>query len=108
MGHCINSVISQPLAGQNIKVYAEKPRIVLKGVAVGSGHHGGRVTKVEVSFDNGKTWKEAKITQREKKDEDKKVFSWVQWKYVLPIDPKEKNKKMSVMVRCEDSSGANQ
>jgi DMSO/TMAO reductase YedYZ molybdopterin-dependent catalytic subunit len=46
LGHCINSVISQPLMGQDIIVYKAKPRVVFKGVAVGDGWTGGRIVKV--------------------------------------------------------------
>lgn len=56
MGHCINSVISQPLEGQHIALYAQQPVITIKGVAVGDGMSGARVERVEVSFDEGKTW----------------------------------------------------
>ena len=94
--------------GQDIIVYKSKPRVVFKGVAVGDGWTGGRIVKVQLSFDGGKTWNDAKIHAREKKGEDEKVFSWVQWKYVMPIDMKEKHKKISALVRAYDSTGHNQ
>lgn len=76
-------------------------------MAVGNGGDGARVIKVEVSFDEGETWKEAVIDKKEIKDENAKVFSWVLWKYDLKVEkpPNEFPKKMTVMVRSFDSAG---
>ena len=48
---------------------------------------GSRVAKVELSFDQGQSWKQAEIWAKEgSKDEGAKVFSWSLWKYTLPVD----------------------
>lgn len=75
---------------------------------MGDGGSGGRVEKVEVSFDEGKTWHEAQITEREHKDPKKKTFSWVQWRYDLAVSPSKNTETVSVMVRCHDSTGHTQ
>lgn len=36
--------------------------IEIKGWAIGDGLTGGKIKKVELSFDDGQTWKEATIT----------------------------------------------
>jgi hypothetical protein len=66
--------------------------VTIKGIAVGEGGQGGAVTKVEVSFDGGRTFNEAKITQRENKDwKTQKVFSWVHWEFPYRIDKTHKH-----------------
>jgi len=62
------------------------PFIPIKGWAVGNQYFGYPVAKVEVSFNQGKTWVPANITHSENKKEGK-IFSWVFWEYVL--DPNE-------------------
>jgi sulfite oxidase len=49
MGHVLNCVIAEPLKGDVVKCTVEHPYIEIKGVAVGEGGTGGRVTKVEIS-----------------------------------------------------------
>ena len=62
------------------------PKIEIKGYAVGDGISGGKITKVELSFDEGKSWKEASLIAQENKDPSKnKVFSWTLWKYDLDL-----------------------
>lgn len=73
------------------------PKVTVKGIAVGEGGMGGAITKVEVSFDGGRLWKEAKITQRENKDpKSSKVFSWVHWEYDYTIDKTHKHDHHSI------------
>lgn len=68
MGHCLNSVICWPLAGETVVADKTNPLVPIRGIAVGEGGAGAAVVKVEVSFDGGRSWREAKITQRENKD----------------------------------------
>lgn len=108
LGHCINSVISAPYKDQHIKIYNQHPVITFKGVAVGDGGSGAKVEKVELSFDGGKTWNVATITQRELKDPGKKVFSWVQWRYEHRVPVTKGTQSLMAMVRCYDSTGHTQ
>lgn len=55
-------------------------------MAVGEGTAGAKVTKIVVSSDDGKTWKDAKIVKSENKDPNKKVFSWVHWECDVKVD----------------------
>lgn len=84
----------------------ENPVVPIKGVAVGDGGVGARVVKVELSFDEGKTWTEAKITNREEKDPTHPVFSWAHWEYVHKLNLKHnRSGKIVAMVRSIDSAG---
>lgn len=106
MGHVLNAIIAEPTEGQVVKCTVENPIIHIKGVAVGEGGTGARITKVELSSDNGKTWHEATITKREEKDQGKKVFSWVHWSYDLKVTPPtQKLRPQKVIVRAYDSEG---
>ncbi len=106
MGHVLNAVIASPTKGKVVKCTEEHPIIPIKGVAVGEGGTGARVTKVEVSGDDGKTWHEATITKREDKDPNMKCFSWVILSYDLKVDPPTKKARtQKVMVRAYDSEG---
>jgi len=56
----------------------------LKGWAIGDGEKGTQIKKVQVSLDDGSTWKDAEIVKSEKTDSTK-VFSWSLWKYDLDL-----------------------
>lgn len=60
-GNVINSVITYPLNGSQIELPKTQKDITLKGWAIGDGLSGSRVEKVEISFDDGATWKKADI-----------------------------------------------
>jgi hypothetical protein len=54
----------------------------LKGWAIGDGETGAKITKVEISLDEGRTWNDANLDESEDKDESNaKVFSWTLWNY---------------------------
>ena len=80
--YVINSVICVPEDGSEVTVDKTHPKIELKGYAIGDGQSGGKITKVELSFDEGKSWNEAQLVAQEDKDPSKcKVFSWTIWTY---------------------------
>ena len=65
----VNSIIQQPLHLSELKQGLQ----TIKGIAwTGEGS----IVKVEVSFDLGKTWKEANIQRR-----SKHRYSWTEWNY---------------------------
>lgn len=110
MKNPINSAISWPVNGEHIRIDQNSPVVSLKGWATGDGNSGGKITKVEVSVDDGKTWKDAELTFQEKKDAAKnKVFSWTLWKYDIDVKHLKDNKnEISVTVRSYDSTGNKQ
>lgn len=75
---------------------------------MGDGMSGARVERVELSFDGGKTWNSAIITQREEKPPGEKVWSWVQWKYEHKVKVQRGKQSIAAMVRCFDSAGNKQ
>lgn len=74
----INSVITSPQEGDVVK---KGQSLVISGYALPQGDDG-PIVKVEVSVDEGKIWKEAKIPEKGSK------WSWVLWEFVYdgPID----------------------
>jgi len=52
-----------------------------------------------VSLDDGKTWQDADLTQREKNKD--KTFSWTLWRMDIPAN----QSKVTAMVRAVDSDG---
>jgi sulfite oxidase len=74
--------------------FTSQNQIKVKGYAINGAS--GRVTKVEVSVDNGETWQPARITYQEGK------WSWVLWEAV--VDVPEDGEKV-VYSRATDESG---
>ena len=83
----------------------------VSGVAYGGGS-GNAISKVEVSLDNGKSWKEARLKLEEvvedsmsNKTMKTKNFGWVQWELELELDGEG---GASVCCRATDSEGVQQ
>lgn len=64
----LNSAIGYPINKQDIRLESNQKDLLIKGWAFGNLMKGTQVTKVEVSFDQGKTWKEAEIWAQENKE----------------------------------------
>jgi hypothetical protein len=79
-GHPINSGIAFPQEGQVVK---KGDKIEIKGWAHGDGTKGTQATQVELSFDNGQTWRRVNSLMMEDKPPGRKVFSWTLWNFVL-------------------------
>lgn len=86
----VNSIIQQPLHLSILKTGTHE----IKGIAwTGNG----RITVVELSFDNGVTWNNAIL----KKLPNQK-YAWCNWFYQWTV---EKNGEYTVYARAKDSSG---
>lgn len=86
--------------------------IPIEGYAYPDGERGAQVVNVQLSFDDGRTWKEVHELQMEtKKNADAKVFSWTLWRYRLKVvDALEivRDGSIKVRVRAVDSEGETQ
>jgi nitrate reductase (NAD(P)H) len=79
----INSAVSSPQHGE-VLVLADAPKeYALKGYAYNGG--GRRITRVEVTLDNGATWELADMTQPEQPTPFGRYWCWTFWQ--LNIDP---------------------
>jgi DMSO/TMAO reductase YedYZ molybdopterin-dependent catalytic subunit len=87
------AAIARP--GLHEVVPAGKPYTVFGAAWAGEG----KVAKVEVSADGGKTWRPAKL------DADARPFCWVTWKY--DWTPAEKG-AVKLVARCTDETGTTQ
>jgi sulfite oxidase len=98
MEHVVNSAIVEPKNGSEIKQGEE---VIIKGWAI--GHFGAKLSKIEISFDQGKTWN--KVDKLKFNENNKgKVFGWTLWEY--PVNTKNlKEKNCDVWVRAEDVEG---
>lgn len=88
----VNAVILEPLAEQQLT--AGKVRI--RGWAMGSAAR--RVTRVELSADEGDNWTDARILPQES------AWTWTFWEAVLDLAPGD----YTLAVRATDSSGVTQ
>jgi len=99
MGQVINSAVGYPYPGEKISGHT----LELRGWAHGDGWTGTQATKVELSFDSGKTWQNVPDLLMEDKPKGMKVFSWTLWCYKLDIS--RMRGACSVQVRATDSTG---
>jgi len=89
----VKSIIGYPTNGQ--KVY-HNSHVVVRGVAFDSGYG---IKKVELSFDGGKTWQEAKL----KADNGRYAYRG----FYLPYKPT-KYGKVKIMARATNNLGQTQ
>jgi sulfite oxidase len=87
----LGSAICSPRSGD--RVTAGKIRV--RGYAVPPGETGATVAKVEVSADDGKTWKEAKFWG------DRRDFAWQLWEAEMTVPAG----SSTLVVRATDSRG---
>lgn len=80
--------------------------VVIKGYAYGDGDKGTQAVKVQLSFDEGKTWEDAHHYVKENKPEGK-VFSWTLWRYEIKgeellkkLDISDNKDQIEVSVLC--------
>ena len=81
----VNSVIAIPETGETVKPSASGT-IEVKGYALPYGDQG-PVVKVEVSTDDGRTWKKAEMLVPK---EEQTKWAWVLWKVTVPINKGQK------------------
>lgn len=105
MGSVVNSCITMPVDKETVTIKEGQKYLQIKGYACGNGEKGTRVAKVEVSVDDGKSWREAKISHEEIKPDNSKVFSWTLWKYQIKLSQFENSDEITPMVRAITSDG---
>lgn len=89
----VNSIIQQPLPQSTLDMGSH----CIYGIAwTGEG----TITKVEISFDNGKSWEKTKLQQ-----DPSQIYSWTFWAYVWNVSEKG---KYTIMVKATDSTGREQ
>ena len=86
MGNVPNSCITLPLDEDTVTLKPDQTRLTLKGWATGDGSKGTRVSKVQISLDEGETWQDAKLSHQEVKPQEDRVYSWALWKYHIPLE----------------------
>jgi DMSO/TMAO reductase YedYZ molybdopterin-dependent catalytic subunit len=91
--HTVRSLFVTPAAGETVR--AEKT-LQVEGVAFDDGHG---IAKVEISFDGGKSWVDAKL------ENDLGKYSWRRWRvgWKPPVPG-----KYSLMARATNNAGATQ
>jgi sulfite oxidase len=87
----LNSVICAPQAGAKLKTGTVR----VTGYALPPGRPGRTIARVELSTDNGRTFKPARIASA------RREYCWVLWSADVPVSPKTKQ----LVVRCVDSAG---
>ena len=90
----INSVIASPQNGDAVKIGADGT-VEVRGYALPQGAHG-PVIKVEVSTDEGETWKEAELIGEWGK------WSWALWRVCMTMKSGDKQRILS---RATDNGG---
>lgn len=95
----INSVVTSPGQKEVLVIGTGGSSYAFKGYAYAGG--GKRVTRVELSFDNGTRWIEAEITGREPPTRYGKHWCWVHW--TVEIELKKIVASKGVYVRAWDS-----
>lgn len=73
----VNSVIARPADGDLVEVN-EEGILEITGYALPQGGHG-PVTRVEVSIDGGKQWKDAELLPSTESDEAHGKWAWMLW-----------------------------
>lgn len=90
----LNSAICVPSAGAAVR----GDQLTVKGFALTNGTTGRKVQQVDVSADNGATWKPAKVTS------PVRDYCWVLWTADVPVT----DATTTLLVRATDSSGETQ
>jgi len=103
LGQVLNSAIGLPEEGT---VLRRGEQVWLKGYAYGEGNKGTQASRVQLSFDDGKSWIEVpeENLTKEEKAPSKKVFSWTLWKYKIDTSNHDGD-SISVLVRAIGSDG---
>lgn len=108
----INSSILSPINNKDIKlddIMTEKAGLIpIKGWAFGTD--GAEISKIEISFDNGKTWYNVDDYKYVKND-DGKVYGWTLWNYNLDLSKNRhyiSNNKLNIAVKAVDKLGNQQ
>ena len=96
----VNSVIAVPQNGETVKLSSSGTTEV-KGYALPQGSQG-PVVRVQVSTDDGKTWKEAEILMER---EGHSKWAWALWRATIKLG-KGQNKR--ILSRATDSGGNTQ
>ena len=93
----VNSVIAVPQTGSTVRL-AASGAIEVKGYALPRGDHG-PVVKVEVSADDGRTWKAADILPH---GGGQSRWAWTLWKTAVYL---QKGPKKRLLSRATDKNG---
>jgi sulfite oxidase len=99
----INSVIATPASDSTVHV-DESGTIEVTGYALPSGSDG-PIVRVEVSTDEGKTWKDAELLKAEEEEEGELKWAWSLWKARVRV---EKGTDRKIFSRATDRSGNTQ
>ena len=99
----LNSFICEPNHDDTLPIGANIDKTF---VVSGYAHSGGgrKVTRVEVTSDQGVTWNLAEITRHEKPNPYGKYWCWIWWKYDMPVADLDKE----IWVRAWDTSNSPQ
>ncbi|GAB4147723.1 MAG: sulfite oxidase [Planctomycetaceae bacterium] len=92
--YVLNSVICTPQSNKKIKGRS----VTVSGYALAPGRAGRTIARVEVSTNNGRTWKQAKLNSLSRE------YCWQLWTIEVPINRKIKH----LTVRAVDSAGNSQ
>ncbi|PSN75384.1 sulfite oxidase-like protein [Corynespora cassiicola Philippines] len=99
----INSVIGVPKANSTVR-RDENGAIEVRGYALPSGSDG-PITRVEVSVDDGKTWKDAELLGAREGEQAELKWAWCLWRADVRI---EAGAKKRILSRATDKSGSTQ
>ena len=88
------------IGNDNILEKNDDNKYIIKGIAYSGGGRG--IVRVELSLDNGKTWKLAELGEGYDQKINK-AWAWTFWNYTLN-DKEIKNKKLKLICRANDSS----
>ncbi|KAI9880875.1 MAG: hypothetical protein M1830_010470 [Pleopsidium flavum] len=91
----VNSVIAVPQSGETL---SSSSQIVVEGYALPQGDQG-PVRKVEVSTDDGQSWKNARIIDE---NGDRAKWCWTLWKAMVTL---EKGEERRILSRATDAGG---
>ena len=100
----VNSAILNPCDNSNI-IKDNIDDLEIKGWAIGS--NGVDIFKIELSFDEGKTWTQVDNTLSEE-NEDGKVHGWTLWKHKINKEQIKNINNLSILVKATDLLGNEQ
>jgi len=107
----VNSVIaSVSISPNQVGATLDENMLIVKGYAMGAGGDGGRIAGVEVSADQGRSWKEATLTYQEGR------WSWTLWECELDVSgtkeaqvettiSSEGKRELGLLCRARDEKG---
>ncbi|KAJ8327222.1 hypothetical protein O5D80_004629 [Batrachochytrium dendrobatidis] len=99
----IQSAILYPRAGDEICAN-DDDEVIVKGYALSGG--GRHIYRVDVSADDGKTWRDAELVQMDKKPYGRQ-WAWTQWEAKLPaewVSERAQEGKVTFVCKAIDSS----